>query len=496
MMYIYYHMHWLFGRMHQSWLVVALCIGVIIGAVLENMLRWNFFASPLWILLVVILCGCAYMCPNRLFWVAMVIAGVILVGVRASGDLAGEDYLRQFIGREVVVSGVVVGDPDVDENEMAVKLTNLKVNEEEAGGAIYVQISGIRDAQRSDVLVLRGKLVEGFGNYSAVMYRPKVENIARPEPGDVFLEMRNWLAERVRKNVPETESALGLAYLMGMKNGLSDDVLEILRLVGLTHIVVASGTHLGIIVECVRKIFGKLSKFAGMLFAILFILIFGGLIGWTASITRAVIVVILTLVMKYVGREFEAWRILLIAMAITLMINPMFLTDLGWLLSFGSFGGIMLISPIVKEMLFGDKEPGKISEIIITTISAQILCIPVMLYYFGTISLISVVANLLILPTIPFAMGAVFLTGILEFVPFLGAILGKITTLLLDYHLLVMRFFAEQKMFLIEIEPENPWVFLLFLPVIGLFLVFFIKKKRLERQKWEGVSTEAVMKIS
>ena len=472
-------MHWLFKRLHQSWMFVSLCAGIIAGTILMLVFRWNFFASPIWILFVVILFGFAFVRPNRLFLIIVFLAGIILAAFRASVDLAGEDFVSQLAGQKVTISGMVAEDPDVDETATTVKLTNLKIGELEEKGVVFVQFSGEKnEIQRSDVLTLSGEISEGFGSFAGAMYRPKIESIARPEPGDIFLNLRNWFAEKVAQNIPEKESALGLAYLLGMKNGLPDEVLEDLRLVGLTHIVVASGTHLGIIVGLTKKLFGKLSKFAGFLFSILFVLVFGGIIGWTASILRAAIVTILSLTAWYAGRKFEAWRILLIAAATTLVINPMFLTNLGWLLSFGAFGGIMLLAPIVIKFFFGEKKPGKLSEIVIATISAQLLCVPILLYYFGTISLISVVANLLILPTIPFAMGLTFLTGVFEFVPFLGMILGKITTFLLDYHLMVMNFFAEQKMFLIEIPPYNPLVFLLFIPVIVPFIIFLIKNRK------------------
>ena len=62
---------------------------------------------------------------------------------------------------------------------------------------------------------------------------------------------------RVKSQIPEEQADLGLSYLLGMKAGLSEKLDENLRVVGLTHIVVASGAHLAILVEVVKKIFGK-----------------------------------------------------------------------------------------------------------------------------------------------------------------------------------------------------------------------------------------------
>ena len=290
------------------------------------------------------------------------------------------------------------------------------------------------------------------------------------------------------------EASLGLAYLLGMRNELDSETLEILSLVGLTHIVVASGTHLGILVGFFKKYFGKVSRFSGLLFSLCFIFIFGEMIGWTASITRAAIVAVLALIGWYYGRKFEPVKIILLAMAITLVVNPMNVTDLGWLLSFGSFTGILVLAPELTRFFYGKQKPNPIAEIILATFAATLMCAPILLYFFGSLSLISVIANLLILPTIPVVMGLVFLSGIVGFLPnfFLFTIAQKavmfITTAFLKYHLLVMEFFAKRTEFIIQIPSGKTGVFLLYIVILAPFIFgSFVRaqKKRKLREKFE-----------
>ena len=160
------------------------------------------------------------------------------------------------------------------------------------------------------------------------------------------------------------------------------------------------------------------------------------------------------------------------------MFNPMFITNLGWLLSFASFSGILILEPKIKEFFFGEKKINKLLEILLVTVSAQVACIPILLYFFGSISLISVIPNVLILPTMPIVMGLTFLTGVFGGIEFLGMVLGKIVTFLIDYHLLIMNFFSEQKMFIASFEKNCPLVFLIYVPIILILLVGFIKKSR------------------
>lgn len=461
--------------MHQSYFIVALCIGIIAGVILGIVFRINFFASAVWLGFAVLVLVLIYLFPRVVFVGVAVVVGMIMVWFRVSSELYGQDYARQFYGQEVMVSGVVDGDPEEDEGDVKLKITELKFGEEgiSVKGSLYMTLRKV-EVQRGDEVVVSGKMLEGFGTYVGYMYKPVVKQIMRPEPGNVVIKVRNWFAGRISDLIPERESALGLSYLLGMKTGLPDDLDENLRTVGLVHIVVASGAHLSILVEVARKIFGRLSRFSGLIFSIIFTVFFMAMVGWTPSILRAGIMVILSLVAWYVGRKFAPWRIILIVAAFTLMINPMFIINLGWLLSFAAFFGIMVLGPILTRFFYGERKAGFVGATIITTVSATLMTLPITLYYYGTISLISVVANILILPTLPVAMGLTFMTGAVAGIPGVKFVVSWCAAKLLDFHILVVEFFGEMKWFMVEIEPYHSQVFLLylvvFLPLVGGYL--------------------------
>lgn len=158
----------------------------------------------------------------------------------------------------------------------------------------------------------------------------------------------------------------------------------------------------------------------------------------------------------------------------TLIMNPMFIINLGWLLSFASFAGIMMLVPKLTRLFFGDKKPGFVAETIITTIAATVMTLPIILYYYGTVSLISVLANLLLLPTLPYAMGLTFLAGVVADIPGVGLAVGFIATKLLDFHITVVGFFGEMRQFLVAIEPYQSWVFLIY----GAILLLMVKTSK------------------
>lgn len=475
---------------HQSYFVVALAIGIIAGTILALVFRINFFTSPLWLAAAITSLIIAYLKPKLAFVIVALLAGFIFSFFRSATELQGEDYIRQFYDQIITVTGTVDGDPNSDESTTKFKLKNLKFSKKESGeelhqtlGDLYVSINPNDQIHRSDIVTLEGKLLNGFGTYAGYLYKPTIQKIAHPDPGDWVLNLRNWFADRIASQLPEPENNLGLSYLLGMKTGLPDDLNDNLRIVGLVHIVVASGAHLSILVEVARKIFGKLSRFSGVLFSIIFILFFMAVVGFTPSIMRAGIMAILAIVAWYIGHKFAPWRIILIVAAITLIINPMFIINLGWLLSFASFAGIMILGPKLSQFFYGDRQPKFIASVILTTISATLMTLPITLYYFGTLSLISIFANLLILPTLPIAMGLTFATGVLADIPLINTTSSFLTEKLLDFHISTVNFFAEAKFFLITIDPYQPYVFVIYLFIFLPLIIGLIRQKMLKSKQ-------------
>lgn len=474
--------------LHQSFLLMAFAIGIIGGTVLALVFRINYYNSFWWMVAVFVALFYAFLRPRVVFVVLMLVFGMILAFFRASHELEGEYAVRQFYDKNVIVVGTVDGDPETDEKGTKFKLRDLRFGENEEvklAGNLYISEYKNEKLARGDSVALAGKMSAGFGTYVGYMYRPRIIRHLRPEPGDLILKVRNWFSARIKKLIEEPQVNLGMSYLLGMKSGLPDDLNENLRIVGLVHIVVASGAHLSILVDIAKKIFGRISRMASLLFSLLFILFFMAMVGWTPSILRAGVMAMLTLITWYVGRKISPIRMITLVMAGTLLINPMFIINLGWLLSFASFGGIMIIGPRFTKFFYGDKKPGFIGETVTTTLSATLMALPITLYYYGTISLISVVANLLILPTLPYAMGLVFLTGVVSGIPGLETVVAFVTQKLLDFHIAVVNFFGGMSYFLIKIPQYLPWVFLIYILIVVPLLIGQFKRKMVKFRQVE-----------
>lgn len=287
---------------------------------------------------------------------------------------------------------------------------------------------------------------------------------AQTEP--VLIDFKTNFKTRIKSALPDESEGLALGYLLGDKSELSSTLKETISTVGLTHLIVASGAHLGIILKGTRKTFGRLSRASGLLASLAAVTLFIGIIGLTPSALRAGLVATISLLAAYFGRDLKPTRLILYAAAITILLDPTYPTNLSWLLSFASFSAILILSPTCERYFYGtNKKPSTLASLLLASVSATLLTAPILLFYFGQISLISVLANLLISPTLAATMLLTFLTGLVP-----NPLTAFCTHILIQYHIAVSNFLADQPSFILTIEKGNPLVFILYFPVLLGFL--------------------------
>ena len=205
-------------------------------------------------------------------------------------------------------------------------------------------------------------------------------------------------------------------------------------------------------------------------------------VGFSPSMTRAGIVALLGILFWYFGRRPNAYFLLIFVASLTLLVAPENLFDLGWQLSFGSFFGVMILAPLLKNFLF--EEPQKLGTLASTffeTISAQIATLPLIVYTFGTFSTVSIFANMLVLPFVSLAMLLTFLTGIFaQILPALAQIFGWLAEIILGYSVGVIKFFGSQTGAQFEITLSVPQTLALYfgLVLLVIFLHFKTRPKR------------------
>jgi competence protein ComEC len=423
-------------KVHTSWLLAIAAVGIVVGVWAASHVTQGWFAPFVWCV-----CGGVLLVISFLYRFAAVIPlcviGGLFIGLwRGSVDQEKLRAYEPLFGATVRLKGVVAEDADQTANgQMVVRMKAVQYDGTSLPGTIWVTLMGSPSIHRSDHVVIGGKAQQGFGNFAAVMYRASVQNVERPHPGDVALAVRDWFAELVRKVVPEPEASLGLGYLLGQRRSLPTDLSDALRVAGLTHVIVASGYNLTILVRLARRLFMRISRFSALAAAGGMVLSFIAVTGMSPSMARAGLVTGLSLLAWYYGRKVHPLVLLPFAAAVTVVIQPSYAWgDMGWQLSFAAFGGVMILAPLLQAYFFGNKKPGVIRQIMGETVSAQIATLPILIVGFGYISNVALIANLLVLPLVPLAMLLVFMTGIsVWLVAPLGALLALPTEWLLSY---------------------------------------------------------------
>lgn len=423
-------------RVHTAWLIACASVGFLVGVALVRHIDQTFFAPLPWLLLALLGLGVACW-KQRLYVVPLVIVAAALLGLwRGSAERVHIVPYEKLYGLTVQVSGTVNEDVDTGKGgKMALRLGDITIGDQAYGGKLWVAVSTKADIKRGDRVTVEDTLDAGFGNFAGAMYQARLVEAKRPQPGDVARQARDWFADAIRRAVDEPQASLGIGYLVGQKTGLPEDLEKALQIAGLTHIVVASGYNLTILVRFARRSLEKVSKYLSTLFAGSMVAAFVAITGASPSMTRAGLVAGLSLAVWYYGRKFHPLVLLPFAAAVTVMIDPSFMWgDLGWQLSFAAFAGVMVVAPLLQAYFFGTEKPGTIRQILGETISAQIVTLPILLLAFGTVSNVAVVANLLILPLVPLAMLLTFIAGIGALVlPGLAPLIGQPAEWLLGY---------------------------------------------------------------
>lgn len=464
-------------RLHQSWLIGWCGLGLVAGVSLAPWLEKGFFAGSIWLVAGLALLVLGLVKNFRYMVLAVVLAGLMIGLWRGNVGQAGLEVYDSLISQSVELSGRVLEDPDLDKRSQTVlRLTDIRIGGQDLPGRIWVVTAKNDDIRRSDIIAVKGVMRQGFGNFSAQIYRAEVVNIERPVPGDVMVGVRDWFAGRVQAHLPETEAALAMGFLTGLRRALPPDLIEALKIAGLTHVIVASGYNLTILVRFSRRLFVRISKYLATLSSSVMIIGFMMMTGMSPSMSRAGLVAGLSLAVWYYGRKVHPLVLLPLAAAVTLLINPEYAWgDLGWQLSFAAFAGVMLLAPLLQRYFFGEKKPGAIRQVLGETLSAQVMTLPILILNFGVVSNVALITNLLIVPLVPLAMLLTFMLGVVSGLPVVANLLAIPTEWLLKYMVTVADWLAGQTWAQSEVTV-NWWQALAIYAAIFLGM-FWIKRQ-------------------
>jgi competence protein ComEC len=439
---------------HISWLIAIGCLAFVVGTWAALYFTLNYW----WLVLIGLACVAVALWKKRIYVIPILVIGGGFLGLW-HGSTSHEELkiYEPLIGAQVTIIGMVREDPVLnDKNKLVLQLSKIIIAGHELPGSMWMSIAPKEEIKRGDEVTLEGKMMPGFGTFAAILYNARVVGLNHPQPGDVGRVVRDWFADKVRLAIPEPQASLGIGFLTGQKSALPGDLAEALQIAGLSHIVVASGYNLTILVRLSRRLFMRISKFAAAAGSAMMIASFVAMTGMSPSMTRAGLVSGLSLLAWYYGRGFHPFVLLPFAAAITVAVQPSYVWgDMGWQLSFSAFAAVMIVTPLLQRFFFGDSEPSTVRQVLGETVGAHLVTLPIVALAFGVISNVAIPANLLIVPFVPIAMLLTFISGLAGIIAPGGAeLVGMPASWLLGYMTHIAEFLAELPWAQTEIEIQ------------------------------------------
>ena len=415
---------------------------------------------------------------------------------------------------EYSVEGIISEEPARDGNNFKLQLSSITLRRSESEtesiknvrGDILVKIPIFYEVKYGDQVSFKAKLTtpkefDDF-DYRSYLARYDVYSVAKnvddfgvadsrgsnaDKSGEgsgfktkiysVLYAIKNYFSLIINKIYPEPHASFMLGILLGVKSSMPDYLLQIFKVIGVTHIIAVSGYNITILAKLAEKTLGKIGRkyiFWGVISMILFFVI---ITGAQASIVRAGIMGGLLVFAGFVGRKSSPLNVLVLAGAVMIFLNPLILeNDIGFQLSFLATLGLVYISPIFEKSFA--KAPGIISENLSATLAAQVFTMPIIISNFGLLSLISPVANILILPFVPISMFFGFASGLLGmiFLP-LGKLVGFFGYIILEIVIRISEFLAKIPHASIELKMNNWYWWGVYYMAVGILIWWWGRRK-------------------
>lgn len=485
------------------------CISFIIGIFLSSVfsISREFFPGFL-ILSGFLMIFCFFLKNKRLAILGFCFILAVLGAWRyqiAMEKVLNNDF-KKYNDKEELITliGKVNKEADIREKSinLEIKSDYILINDKKikVSGKILVTASRYPVYNYGDELEVTGKLktpivFEEF-NYKdflakdgvfSVMYFPEIKKISGKKGNFIFTKIL-FFKDKIRRSIyqnfsPPQSSLLG-ALILGDQRRMPDWFREKLNITGISHITSVSGMHVAILSAILMEFLLGLGFWRSQAFylTVIFLILFILMVGLPASAIRAGIMGGLFLFAQKIGRKSTAFRSIVFAAVLILLANPLLLRfDVSFQLSFLAVIGLIFLDPILKKILkkIPEKEFFNLRTMTSMTFSAQLFTLPILIYNFGRISLISPLTNILILPFIPLLTVLGFLVGLVGIVSEVIAYFFSLPCwLILTYMVKTIDWLS--KFSFSSLSLEN--VSLVWLVIFYLILIFFV---RYLNEKWK-----------
>jgi competence protein ComEC len=324
-----------------------------------------------------------------------------------------------------------------------------------------------------------------------------------------MLDFKGRAQATVARIIPEPEASLLTGILLGVESGIPADTMEAFSATGTTHVIAISGFNITIITALLMATLGRIvpDRRLATGIAIAGVVTYTILVGADAAVVRAAVMGVVTIVGLTVGRPGLALNSLAFAAILMTALNPHTLWDVGFQLSAAATLGLILYSELFGETVQrllarklstarATQVVGWISDALLLTVAAQITTTPLILKYFGRLSVVTLLTNVLILPVQPLVMffgGTATLVGLI--VEPLGRVVGWGAYLWLTWTIRVVEWTARLPHASVPLELSDLGLVVVYVVIGGLTALVLLTPQR-RRTLWGNVRTRLPLKAA
>jgi len=353
-----------------------------------------------------------------------------VMGTVRSAPVEYEDYMSMFIDDPILTTGSTT--IDLDGKSIYLKIDTENIDE---SSDLYI-------TQAGDTIILVANVTNMSvfyeDNVSSFAYKNNCRYIAYADQDNISIiegtttgiaSAREFIKEKIYASMDARYAGLAYAIFIGDKSGLDYDLQENFQVTGIAHLLAVSGLNVGFIVlllMCFLKP-TRLKPIWKTAIITLILVLYCLLCDLSPSVIRASLMAVFLLLGNSFGKQGDNLNSVSLAGILLLLIDPMYLFDLSFLLSFASVFAIIMLYPQF-EALFMKAHLGKfVSATLAISISAQIGTLPLLINTFGYVSVVSLLVNFLTVPFLGYLYMGMFVALILAIIlPFTWGLLWLI----------------------------------------------------------------------
>ena len=390
----------------------------------------------------------------------------------------------------VIVTGTIRSDPEEKaspgKEAFVFEASSIQVagSAERASGFVLVNLSteDVGSYKYGDILALEGSLKEppSYGakkknfNYKNYLANKRIYSILKVKKGGLSKKigekrgipvrvarciygLRRTLDVRIRDYFASPMDSVMSAIFLGKRRGVPREVTDAFARTGTIHLLAISGLHVGVIFFALKMILRvmRVKRIPATLLIIVFMGGFAILTGARASILRATTMFSILAFTDIVNRKTSVFNLIGLSGLVILFANPNQIYDVGFVLSYTAVMSIVWITPVFYRLFHADGARRALRPVMVSLAASVGLC-PLIAYYFGLITPIVVVANLVAIPLLLMVMvSGIFFMSLGSLSHFFALVFSRSASVFLAALLYAVRLLKRVPFGSIEIDPPN-----------------------------------------